>query len=80
MSYFKYEECPYCKSENIEGYETDDFVTAEVDGSVYSNNQQCIDCEKKWVVCYEITSRFDVDGKLIDTFETYLRKTYKENV
>jgi hypothetical protein len=68
---FRYDECPYCNSENVEGYETDDLVTAEVDGSVYSNNQQCIDCEKKWVLCFEITSRFDVDDKLIDTFETY---------
>ena len=33
MSYFKYEECPYCKSDNIEGTEID-FVTAEQDGSV----------------------------------------------
>ena len=74
MSYFKYEECPYCKSDNIEGYETNDFVTAEVDGSVYSNNQQCIDCEKQWVLCYEITSRFDIDEKIIDTFETYCNK------
>jgi hypothetical protein len=71
MTNFNYDECPYCNSENIEGYETDDLVTAEVDGSVYSNNQQCIDCEKKWVLCFEITSRFDVDDKLIDTFETY---------
>ena len=70
MSYFKYEECPYCKSENIEGYETDDLVTAEVDGSVYNNNQQCIDCEKQWVLCFEITSRFDLDGNRLDTFKT----------
>ena len=69
MSYFKYEECPYCKSENIESIEID-FVTAEVDGSVYSNNQQCIDCEKQWVLCYEITSRFDLDGNRLDTFKT----------
>ena len=71
MTNFNYDECPYCNSENIEGYETDDLVTAEVDGSVYSVNQQCIDCEKQWVLCYEITSRFDVDDRLIDTFETY---------
>ena len=72
MSYykrFKYEECPYCKSENIEGIEID-FVTAEVYGSVYNNNQQCIDCEKQWVQCYEITSRFDLDGNRLDIFET----------
>ena len=71
---FRYDECPYCNSENIEGYETDDLVTAGVDGSVYSVNQQCIDCEKKWVLCFEITSRFDVDDKLIDTFKTYENK------
>ena len=71
MTNFNYDECPFCNSENIEGYETDDLVTAEVDGSVYSVNQQCIDCEKKWVLCFEITSRFDVDYRLIDTFETY---------
>ena len=63
-----YNECPYCKSESIESQEND------FDGSVYSNNQQCIDCEKQWVLCYEITSRFDIDEKLIDTFETYCNK------
>ena len=80
MTNFNYDECPFCNSENIEGYETDDLVTAEFSGSTVINNEQCIDCEKQWVLCFEITSRFDVDGKLIDTFETYLRKTYKENV
>ena len=35
---FKYadcmdEKCPYCYSQNIEGYETDDLVTAEFSGS-----------------------------------------------
>ena len=71
MTNFNYDECPYCNSENIEGYETDDLVTAEFSGSTVINNEQCIDCEKQWVLCYEITSRFDVDDKLIDTFETY---------
>ena len=64
-----YEECPYCKSENIEGTEID-FVTAEQVGNIYNNNQQCIDCEKQWVQCFEITSRFDLDGNRLDTFKT----------
>ena len=84
---FKYadcmdEKCPYCYSQNIEGYETDDLVTAEFSGSTVINNQQCNDCKKRWYVCYEITSRFgvdklNVDGVLIDTFHTYHNR--KEN-
>ena len=50
------------------GYECD------FDGSVCNNKVECNDCEKQWEECYEITSRFDVDGKLIDTFETYCNK------
>lgn len=71
MTNFNYDECPYCNSENIEGYETDDLVTAEFSGSTVINNERCKDCKKRWYVCYEITSRFDVDDKLIETYETY---------
>ena len=82
MTNFNYDECPYCNSENIEGYETDDLVTAEFSGSTVINNQQCNDCKKRWYVCYEITSRFgvdklNVDGVPIDTFHTYHNR--KEN-
>ena len=68
----KFNQCPYCKSENISGFDGGGF-----DGSVCNNKVECNDCEKQWEECYEITSRFDVDGKLIDTFETYCNK---ENV
>ena len=63
-----YNQCPYCKSESISGYE------CNFDGSVCNNKVECNDCEKQWEECYEITSRFDVDGQLIDTFETYCNK------
>ena len=68
MTNFNYEECPYCKSTSIVGYE------CNFDGSVCNNKVECNDCEKQWEECYEITSRFDVDGQLIDTFETYCNK------
>ena len=71
---FNYDECPYCNSENVEGYETDDLVTAEVDGSVFNNDVECNDCENRWQECYELTSRFDNNGVLIDTFKTYENK------
>ena len=60
-----YNQCPYCKSENISGYECD------FDGSVCSNKVECHACEKQWEEIYEITSRFDLDGNRLDTFKTY---------
>jgi len=65
MSNFNYNECPYCKSENIYSVELDR------DGSVFNNNVECRDCEKTYQECYEITSRFDMDGNRLNTFKTY---------
>ena len=42
MSNFNYEECPYCKSEDISAYELDR------DGSVFNNSVECNDCENRW--------------------------------
>ena len=39
----KYNQCPYCKSENISGYDGGGF-----DGSVCTNFVECGDCEKCW--------------------------------
>ena len=60
----KYNECPYCNSENIARYECD------FDGSVCNNKVECHVCEKHWEEVYEITSRFDLDGNRLDIFET----------
>jgi transcription elongation factor Elf1 len=65
---FKYDECPYCKSTAISAYELDR------DGSVFNNSVECNDCENRWQECYELTSRFDNNGVLIDTFKTYENK------
>ena len=65
----KFNQCPYCKSENISGFDGGGF-----DGSVCINNVECNECEKQWEEVYEITSRFDPDGNRLATFET------KENV
>ena len=62
----KFNECPYCNSENISGYDGGGF-----DGSVCINFVECGDCEKQWEECYEITSRFDLDGNQLDTFKTF---------
>ena len=65
---FNYDECPYCKSTAISAYELDR------DGSVFNNSVECNDCENRWEECYELTSRFDNNGVLIDTFKTYENK------
>ena len=65
---FNYDECPYCKSTAISAYGLDR------DGSVFNNDVECNDWENRWQECYELTSRFDNNGVLIDTFKTYENK------
>ena len=65
---FNYDECPYCKSTAISAYGLDR------DGSVFNNSVECNDCLNRWEECYELTSRFDNNGVLIDTFKTYENK------
>ena len=55
----KFNKCPYCKSENI----MSDGEAVGCDGRWTSNFVSCIECEQEWEEVYEVTSRFDMDGK-----------------
>ena len=72
MTNFNYDECPYCNSENIEGYETVDLVTAEFSGSTVINNERCNDCKKRFknkksLKDHKLGGKCDYTGQYIDT-------------